>query len=158
APYIMELPTNIAVHVQMNFTTSSQTLTTVLSTNSVTLFQPPDVVLTDTNISGFTASDDYRVDTFSINSYSSAGDDFDSVLGHGIVDNVVISFPLPIENFTGSFSNGIWQASFSSRSNWVYTLERTTDFQSWTTVSPGASGNGAVLLLQDSTALPQNAF
>jgi hypothetical protein len=158
APYIMELPTNIVVHVQMNFTASSQTLVTALSTNGAILFQPPDVVLTDTNISGFTASDDYRVDTFSINSYSSAGDDFDSVLGHGIVDNVVISFPLPIENFTGSFSNGVWQASFSTRSNWVYTLERTTDFQSWTTVSPSASGNGAVLLLQDSTALPQNAF
>ena len=158
APYIMELPTNIVVHVQMNFTASSQTLITSLSTNGATLFHPPDVVLTDTNVSAFTPSDDYRVDTFSINSYSSAGDDFDSVFGHGIVDNVVISFPLPIENFTGSFSSGVWQASFSSRSNWVYTLERTTDFQSWTAVSPSTPGNGAILLLQDSTALPQKAF
>jgi len=158
APYIMELPTNIVVHIQMTFTASSQTLATSLTTNGATFFQPPDVVLTDTNTSAFTASDDYRVDTFSINSYSSAGDDFDSVLGHGIVDNVLISFPLPIENFTGSFSNSIWQASFWSRSNWVYTLERTTNFQSWTPVSPSAPGNGAVLLLQDSTVLPQNAF
>ena len=158
APYIMELPTNLVVHIQMNFTASNQTLVTLLTTNGVTLFQPPDVVLTDTNTSAFTASDDYRVDTFSINSYSSAGDDFDSVFGHGIVDNVVISYPLPIENFTGSFSNSVWQASFSSRSNWVYTLERTMDFQSWTTVSPTVSGNGAVLVLQDSTPLSQNAF
>jgi hypothetical protein len=109
-------------------------------------------------MSAFTASDDFRVDTFSISSYSSAGDDFDSVFGHGIVDNVVISFPLPIENFAGSFSNGVWQTTFSSRSNWVYTLERTTDFQSWTAVSPNAPGNGAVLMLPDSTALRQNAF
>jgi len=158
APYIMELPTNIVVHVQMNFTAANQTLVTLLTTNGVALFHPPDVILTDTNVSAFTASDDYRVDTFSINSYSSAGDDFDSVFGHGIVDNVLISFPLPIENFTGSFSNSIWQASFWSRSNWVYTLERTTNFQSWTPVSPSAPGNGAVLLLQDSTVLPQNAF
>jgi len=158
APYIMELPTNTVVHVQMSFTSSNQTLATLLTTNGATLFQPPDVVLTDTNTSAFTASDDYRVDTFSINSYSSAGDDFDSVFGHGIVDNVVISFPLPIENFIGFFSNGVWQASFSSRSNWVYTLERTMDFQSWTAVSPIVPGNGAALLLQDSAALPQNAF
>jgi hypothetical protein len=101
APYIMELPTNLVVHIQMNFTASNQTLVTLLTTNGATLFQPPDVVLTDTNTSAFTAEDDYRVDTFSINSYSSAGDDFDSVFGHGIVDNVVISYPLPIENFTG---------------------------------------------------------
>jgi hypothetical protein len=158
APYIMELPTNIAVHVQMNFTASNQTLVTSLTTNGILLFQPPDVVITDTNMSAFTASDDFRVDTFSITSYSSAGDDFDSVFGHGIVDDVVVSFPLPIENFTGFFSNGVWQATFSSRANWVYTLERTTDFQSWTAVSPSAPGNGAVLQLQDSSPLPQNAF
>jgi hypothetical protein len=158
APYIMELPTNLVVHIQMNFTASNQTLVTLLMTNGATLFQPPNVVLTDTNTSAFTAEDDYRIDTFSINSYSSAGDDFDSVFGHGVVDNVVISYPLPVENFTGSFSNGVWQASFSSRSNWVYTLERTADFQSWTGVSASAPGNGALLLLQDSTPLLQNAF
>ena len=158
APYIMELPTNIVVHVQMNFTAGNQTLVTSLTTNGGVLFQPPDIVLTDTNMSAFTASDDFRVDSFSITSYSSAGDDFDSVFGHGIVDNVVISFPLPIENITGSLNNGAWQATFSSRSNWVYTLERTTDFQSWTAVSPSATGNGAVLLLQDSSPLSKNAF
>jgi len=158
APYIMELPTNFAVHVQMNFTASNQTLVTLLSTNGATLFQPPDVVLTDTNMSAFSASDDYRVDTVSITSYSSSGDDFDSVFGHGVVDNVVISYPLPIENFSGSFSNGVWQATFSSRSNWVYNLERTADFESWTAASPGAAGNGGVLTLQDSTPLSQNAF
>jgi hypothetical protein len=158
APYIVELPTNIVVHIRMNFTSSNQTLATLLTTNGSVFFQPPDAVLLDTNTSGFSATDDYLVDTFSINNYSSAGDDFDSVLGHGIVDNVVISYPLPIENFTGSFSNGVWQASFSSRGNWVYTLERTVDFESWTTASPSAPGNGAVLVLQDSTPLSQNAF
>jgi hypothetical protein len=158
APYIMELPTNIVVHVQMDFTAGNQTLITAVTTNGVALFQPPNVVLTDTNTSAFTSEDDYHVDTFSINSYSSAGDDFDSVFGRGVVDNVVISFPLPIENFTGSFSNGIWQATFSSRTNWVYALERTVDFQSWTPVSATVPGNGAILSLQDSTPLPTNAF
>jgi len=158
APYIAELPTNLTVHVQMTFTASNQTLVSLLTTNGTTFFQPPDVVLTDTNMSAFTASDDYRVDTFSINNYSSAGDDFDSVFGHGIVDNIVITYPLPLENFAGSFSNGVWQATFSSRTNWTYTLERTTDFQSWTSVSPTISGDGLVSALQDATTPPQNAF
>jgi hypothetical protein len=158
APYIQELPTNVVAHVQMNFTASNQTLVTLVTTNGAPLFQPPDVVLTDTNVSAFTASDDYRVDTFSINSYSSAGDDFDSVLGHGIVDNVRLSYPMPVENFTGGFVAGIWQVSFSSRPNWVYTLERTADFQSWAAASSTVPGNGGVLLLQDSAPLPQRAF
>jgi hypothetical protein len=158
APYIMELPTNMVVHIQMNFTASDQTLVTLLTTNGSLLFQPPNVVLTDTNTSAFTASDDYRVDAFSINSYSSAGDDFDSVLGHGIVDNVMIAYPLPIENFTGYLSNNVWQATFSNRSNWVYALERSVDFQSWTAVSPATPGNGAVLSLQDSAPPTQNAY
>jgi len=158
APYIMELPTNTVVHVQLAFTSSNQTLVTLLTTNGSLLFRPPDAVLTDTNTSSFTASDDFRVDTFSISSYSSAGDDFDSVLGHGTIDNVSITFPLPIESFIGSFSNGTWQATFSSKSNWVYTLERTTDFQLWTSVSPAVPGNDAALTLQDPTDLPQKAF
>ena len=158
APYINELPTNIPVHVQMPFTSSNETLVTLLTTNGVSLFHPPDVVLTDTNMSAFTASDDYSVDTFSITSYSSMGDDFDSVFGHGIVDNVRVSYPLPIENFSGSFSNGVWQVTFSTRANWKYTLERTSDFQSWTRASPTISGDGLVSALQDSTTMPQNAF
>jgi hypothetical protein len=158
APYIEELPTNVVVHVQMSFTASNQTLVTLLTTNGATFFQPPDVILTDTNVSAFTASDDYRVDTFSISSYSSAGDDFDSVLGHGIIDNVTLTYPLPIENFTGAFAGGIWQVSFSCRPNWLYTLERTADFQSWATASATVPGNGGVLLLQDSSPLPQPAF
>jgi len=158
APYSVELPTNTVVHIQISFTSSNQTLATLLTTNGSVFFQPPTVVLNDTNTSGFSSTNNYLVDTFSINNYSSAGDDFDSVFGHGIVDNVVISYPLPIENFSGSFSNGVWQASFSSRSNWVYNLERTADFESWTVASPSAPGNGAVLILQDSTPLSRNAF
>ncbi len=158
APYIQELPTNQVVHVQMSFTASNQTLITLLTTNGAPFFQPPDVVLTDTNVSAFTASDDYRVDTFSISSYSSAGDDFDSVLGHGIVDNVRLSYPLPVEGLTGVLTNGIWQASFSSHNDWTYTLGRTTDFISWLSVSAAVPGNGGIMILEDSAPLPDRAF
>jgi hypothetical protein len=158
APYIQELPTNVVVHVQMSFTGSNQTLVTLLTTNGTPFFQPPDVVLTDTNVSAFTASDDYRVDTFSISSYSSAGDDFDSVFGHGVIDNVRLTYPMPVENLTGAFAGSVWEMRFSSRSNWVYTLERTGDFQSWVTASATVPGNGGVLVLQDPSTLLERAF
>jgi hypothetical protein len=158
APYIVELPTNTVVHVQMSFTSSNQTLATALTTNGSLFFQPPDVVVTDTNTSSFTEADDYRVDTFSISSYSSVGDDFDSVLGHGVVDNVVITYPSPIENFTGIVTNGFWQGSFSSRADWSYGLEKSDDFQSWTIASPVVSGTGGVLVLQDPLPIGQKAF
>jgi hypothetical protein len=158
APYIMELPTNTVVHVQMSFTAGNQTLVTLLTTNGSLLFAPPNVVLTDTNSSGFTPADNYRIDTFSITSYSSAGDDFDSVFGHGIVDNVVIAYPLPIENFTGLLTNGFWQGTLLSRSNWSYVLERTDDFQSWVSASSVVSGTGSVLLLEEPLPTGQKAF
>jgi hypothetical protein len=158
APYAVELPTNLVVHVRLAFTAGNQTMSTLLTTNGSTFFQPPDVVLTDTNNSQFTASTDFRVDTFSISSYSSFGDDFDSVLAHGIVDNISVTFPVPIQNFAGVVTNGSWQGSFLSQSNWVYTLERTADFQTWTSVSPTLSGNATTLVLGDTNSLPEKAF
>jgi len=158
APYAVELPTNLVVHFTLAFTASNQTMSTLLTTNGSTFFQPPDVVLTDTNNSQFTASTDFRVDTFSISTYSSFGDDFDSVLAHGIVDNISVTFPVPIQNFGGVVTNGSWQGSFLSQSNWVYTLERTADFQTWTSVSPTVSGNATTLVLGDTNSLPEKAF
>jgi hypothetical protein len=154
--YEFELPTNVWMHLSLDYTGTNQTLVTRVTTNGVPVAQFPDVVLNDTNRSAFTDSDDFRLDTFAICSYSSAGDDFDSVLAHGIVDNLEITFPRPIENFTGSVSNGTWQGQFSSRSNWVYTLERSANLQSWLEVSAPIEGNTGALHVQD-TNNPANA-
>ena len=149
APYSFELPTDTLIHVSLTYTAANQTLATLLTTNGLTMFHPPNVVLTDTNASAFTDSDDYLVDAFSISSYSSAGDDYDSVLVHGIIDNVSLTFPHAVENLTGSFSNGVWQTQFLSRSNWTYTLERSPNLHSWAGVSLPVPGTGSNLSLQD---------
>ena len=47
-----------------------------------------------------------------------------------------------VKNLTGGFQNGQWQAQFLSCSNWLYSLERSTDLHNWTTVTAGISGNG----------------
>ncbi|HEV2393810.1 MAG TPA: hypothetical protein VG146_15765 [Verrucomicrobiae bacterium] len=116
---------------------------------------------------------DFRVDAISISSYSQAGQDTTiytnadgstiiyagSLLAHGVADNFVLTLPTPpVQNLTGALSDGLWQAQFTSRSNWLYTLERTTDFVSWTDVSLAASGNGANLVLQDTNAPASQGF
>jgi hypothetical protein len=95
-------------------------------------------------------------------SYSDAGQDpqfAGSILAHGIVDNFVVTVPpLPVTSIAGNFNNAVWQVNFLSRSNWVYTLERTADFQTWVAVSPTANGNGTNLALQDTNAPSSKAF
>src|ERR1700720_4665281 len=137
--YDNELPTNQTVHVQMAFTASNQMAVVVLTTNGVSLGELPGLVLDSTN--GFTDSDDFQVDAFSISSYNSFGDDYDSILAHGSVANIVVVLPPPVQYLTGAFSNGVWQAQFASRINWLYTLERTADFVSWSDVSAATAGN-----------------
>ena len=106
----------------------------------------------------FADSDDFLVDTFSISSYSSTGDDFDSVLAHGSVGNVVVTLPPPAQNLAGGFSNGVWRVQFTDHTNWLYTLERTADFQSWTNVHAATAGNGTNLFLSDTNPPTDKAF
>ncbi|MEO7677741.1 MAG: hypothetical protein ABIV39_13355, partial [Verrucomicrobiota bacterium] len=127
-----------------------------VTTNGVPVASLPPLVLNNAN--GFADSDDFRVDMFSVSSYSSAGDDFDSVLAHGTVDNIVIILPPPVQNLTGQFSNGGWQAQFNDRRNWLYRLERSTNFVSWMEVSTTAPGNGTTLFLQDTNPVSPTAF
>ena len=103
---------------------------------------------------------DFRLDTVSINSYSDANSYGSSILAHGTVDNFVVSLPpAPVQNIAGSFTNSIWQAQFISRSNWLYTLQRTADFQTWTDASIVTPGNGTNLFLQDAnTSLGQGFY
>ncbi len=158
--YEYGLPTNQRVHVRLSYDGLSQTATLVLTTNGVPLATLPGLVLSSATNSQFTAVDDFRVDMFSISSYSSNGDDYDSVLAHGTVSNLVLTFSLrPIGQVSGHFStNGVWQTGFFGRTNWSYTLYRTTDFGSWTSVSPTVRGAGDEMILQDTSAVAGRAF
>jgi hypothetical protein len=158
APFDFEFPTGQIVHVTMTFTASNQTVVTTITTNGVTS-RLPDLALTDPSLSAFTDSDDFRVDTFSVTSYSNTGDPYDSVLAHGFVGNIVVTVPSPpVQNFNGNRANNVWQGQFISQSNWLYTLERTADFQSWTNVSVTTFGVNGILILSDTNALMDRAF
>jgi hypothetical protein len=155
-----ELPTNEVVHARLAYTGGDQTAVLTLSTNGVPLSQLPNLVLCDADNSQFTATDNFRVDTFSISSYSSAGDDYDSVLAHGTVDNLVITAQLqPITRLTGGLTtDGFWQAQFFAHSNWLYTLECSTNLRSWMPASPATAGNEEFMLLEDAEPASPIAF
>jgi hypothetical protein len=68
------------------------------------------------------------------------------------------ALPPPIQNFTGAFSNGVWQVQFISQTNWLYTLQRTTNLVSWSDISIPVSGSGTNLFLQDTNAVSDKSF
>ena len=156
--YVLELPTNVVIHITMAYSGSNQTAVLTATTNGVPVGSVPDLVLNSPTNSNFTAADDYSVDMFSITSYTSIGDDYDSVLAHGVVANLHVNLPPPVQNLTGAFSNGVWQVQFTDRTNWLYTLERTEDFSSWSDASVPVAGNGTSLFLRDLNAPAGHAF
>jgi len=137
----LELTSNDWFHVTLNYMASNHTLATAMLRNGQPYFSIPDAVL------GSSFSD-FRVDAVSISSYSDAGDFYDSVLAHGVVDNVVVTVP-DGPRLTGDFSNGLWQVEFVSRANWSYLLERSTDLTNWAAVSNEKQGMGTLLLLAE---------
>jgi hypothetical protein len=152
----LELTNGISFHIVMAYTASNQTFSTLITNNSNGQpFGPIDDVLLNSYGTNFS---DFRLDTVAISNYSDTNS-YGSIFVHGIVDNFVVTVPPPpIQDLTGAFSNGVWPVQFISRSNWLYTLERTIDFQSWTTVSGPASGNGTNLFLQDAHPPTDKAF
>ena len=160
SPFEAELPTNQTVHVRLAYTGSDQTAMLTATANGVPLRQYAPLVLSDPSNSQFTSSDNFRVDTFSISSYSSNGDDYDSVLAHGTVYNLTVTAQFqPITRLTGGpGTNGFWQVQFFARSNWLYTLEGSADLHSWGPVSAAAPGSEDFMTLQDTNAPSSKAF
>lgn len=150
------LTTNDLFHITMNYTASNLTLVTLMTSNGLPFGPIEDVILGGPPY--FIPFSDFRVDALSISSYTDAGQDplyAGSIKAHGTVDNFAVTIPSPpVKNLTGGFSNQTWQVQFTSRTNWSYTLERTGDFVSWTTVSSGVAGHGGALSLSETNASP----
>ena len=110
-----------------------------------------------TNVNGAIGAD-FRLDVVAIASYQDDGYG-DSILVQGTVDNMVVTVPPPpVQNFSGTLQNGVWQGQFLSQTNWSYTLQRTGNFQSWTTVSAATPGNGGMVVLQENSPASGPAF
>lgn len=146
------LDTGVTYHVVLTHTAGSPTIGGEVLTNGQVYAS-----LTNAYTGPIT---DFRLDTLSINSYSAAGDIYgDSVLAHGVVDNFVVTLPPPpVQDLAVVWSNNVAQVQFDDRTNWLYTLQRTTNFQEWTDISAATPGNGTNLFLRDFHPPADTAF
>jgi hypothetical protein len=148
---ILDLPVETTLRITMAYSAADSTLVTTLTADGTPAVAIHPVTLSAT----FT---DFRVDAFSVTSYSANGEKSkfgSSLLAHGTVDNVTLTLPPPpVVNLRGRFNGAQWEATFTSRTNWSYVLEAAGDFRSWSEVSPAANGTGNELALQETNAPP----
>ena len=96
----------------------------------------------------------FQFDTLSVNSY--ADDGFgDSILAHGTIGKLAVASPLPVDKITNLAAG---EVQFGSDTNWLYTLEQSVDFQTWTPAAPVRFGNGTNLVLQAANLPADKSF
>ena len=155
------LTTDDVYQVSLTYTASSTNLVMNITRNNE--------MFVSNCVARFSSSfTDFRLDAISISSYSQAGQDTNnysgiiyagSLLAHGAVDNFVVTLPPPpVQNLAVALNNGVPQIQFGDRTNWLYTLQRTTDLQSWMDVLPAIAGVEGSLILSDTNAPSGNAF
>ena len=146
---VFGLPLGVPMRFVLSYTASNQTVALSITTNGVLIGPVISVPLTAT-------FSQFLLDTFTITSYSDAGQDPSmpgSVLAHGVVDNVVVSAPLPpVRDFRGELVGQTWRGSFQSRTHWNYLLQASDNLTVWTSASPMVSGSGQSMSLVDTNA------
>jgi hypothetical protein len=90
------------------------------------------------------STNDFQLDTLAIENYTTLGDIYNSLLAHGTIANLVFASPLPIDSVK-TLSAG--KIQFTSDTNWLYTIEQTTNFQNWISAAPTLFGTGTNLIL-----------
>jgi hypothetical protein len=145
-----ELTSNRWFHISMTYTSSNRGLATVVLRDG----QP--YVSHQTRLTG--TFNDFRLDTFALCSYSDWGSD-GSLLAHGIVDNIQVNRPDPAPMLlSGSVTNGTWQVTLLTRSNWVYSLQRSSDLHEWPETAAASPGDGGWLTLVDTNPPASRGF
>ncbi|HTD65012.1 MAG TPA: hypothetical protein VK846_00580 [Candidatus Limnocylindria bacterium] len=157
----LEMSMNALFRISMTYSASNQTLKTSVTRNGVPFGSPPGNTLKDLALANHK---DFRVDQLAIINYSDAlqfgsTQYWGSILAHGVVDNVVVNVPDgPLSDLVGTKTNSTWRATFATKTNWFYSLERTEDFVAWSPASPTNSGTGGMLLLEDTNASADQWF
>ena len=101
-------------------------------------------------------ADNFQLDTLTISSYTTMDDTYgDALLAHGTVDNLAFASPLPVDKISAVATGGI---QFRSDTNWLYTLEQSANFKTWTPAAPVVRGNGTNLVLQATNVPSDKSF
>jgi hypothetical protein len=142
------LPKNMPCHVVLVHLANTATI-------SGTVFTNGQVMTTLPNLDPYGAAG-FQLDTLAIENYTTLDDTYgDSLFAQGSVGNLSFASPLPVGMVHPTAAG---QVQVGSDTNWLYTLERTADFQTWTVASPTFPGNGTNLLLQATNVPADKAF
>jgi hypothetical protein len=152
---ILPLQPAVLYHVEMDYFAVSNLLTLAMTANGQPFTNLQSAV-------AFSLNTGFSLDTFAVESYSSAGQDpsyAGSILAHGTVDNVQISYATTAPPaLSVTLASGAAGISFNSISGYLYTLQRTSNFQSWTNVVTASVGDGGQDLITDSNPPAAAAF
>jgi hypothetical protein len=152
----LALQTNVTYHVRLNHDAGDPSLTGLILTNGQIFTTMPIVGDTFGEVIG-----PFALDTISVTSYSGAGQDpdfFGTILAHGTMDNITVTLPPVVRNFSGEFTNNLWQVQFGNYTAWNYTLQSSTDLISWSDASATLPGTGNLMSFVDTNALTGQAF
>lgn len=150
---VVELPTNVVMHVAMNYTAANQTCVLSITTNGSAVVAPVVVTLADSYGFG-----DYHLDTFAVESYSDYEGD-GSLLAHGTIGNIVLVVPPPpVGSLQIALSNNVARAQFASATNWNYVLLGSSNLVTWSTNGAVTAGTGGNLILPDTNSLQRQQF
>jgi hypothetical protein len=156
----VELTLGDVFHVKMTFDPSAQVMAMELLRNGQPYGEQPDNTIRPLTYPA--TYGDFALDAFSITTYNDAGQVppqyAGSILAHGIVDDIVITWPdPPVASIQGAFDQSQWTVQFIGKAGWGYTLQRTTNFVSWDNVVTSQGIDGAMQLV-DPNANSVNAF
>lgn len=158
---LLDLPVGVQMRISLTYAASNETATISITTNGVLVGPVTSARLATNSVDFGTPFTQFKLDTFSISSYSDVGQDpsyAGSVLAHAVIDNLVVTFPPPpVQDLRGAFSGSTWQTTFLTRTNWNYILEASESFDSWTSVGTVGTGTGGQIFLQDASASNYNA-
>jgi hypothetical protein len=145
----LTLNPGVTYHILLLHQANTATISGEISTNGqlMTSFPNPYTNIT-TNDSGA-----FQLDTLSISSYADNG--FGDILAHGSVSKIAVASPLPVEVIQ-SVAPG--QIQCASDTNWLYTLEQSSDLQNWSPAAPAIFGNGTNLVFQATNLPPDKMF
>ncbi len=152
----LALDVNVAYRITLAYDASMQRIRTTALRNGQPVPGLEDVSVTTTP--------DFRLDAVSVSTYSDAvqvgpAAYHGSVLAHGTIEEIAWTVPSsPIPGWTLMGSPNATYAEFQSRSNWVYTLERSDNLSDWRPASMAVPGTGRTTVLSDTNAPAQSAF
>lgn len=132
------LPLNKVLAISMDYNSTSETLTTTITADGQPLVTTHEQQLSP-------SFSDFRVDAFAVSSYELKADT--SLHAQGRIDNIHITYPLPVADLALERTGDSWSTTFLSRTNWMYQLEETTNLNSWSATGEETEGNGEMIEL-----------